>query len=101
MAEDVLPAVKDSSALLAVQLVDEVSGEVLVGVLVPETQTARKVFICLYCPPESFTWGQINAETSLRQRCFFRPSIDTTAFHHLRKSMQENVLHLIMIYVLN
>lgn len=43
MAEDVLPAVKDSSALLAVQLVDEVSGEVLVAVLVPETQTALKV----------------------------------------------------------
>lgn len=43
VAQDVLPAVKDASALLAVQLVDEVSGEVLVAVLVPETQTARKV----------------------------------------------------------
>lgn len=43
VAEDVLPAVKDPSALLAVQLVDEVSGEVLVAVLVPERQTALKV----------------------------------------------------------
>lgn len=34
VTEDVLPAVKHSSALLGVQLVDEVSGEVLVGVLI-------------------------------------------------------------------
>lgn len=42
VAQDVLPAVKHSSALLAVQLVDEVSGEVLVAVFVSETQTALK-----------------------------------------------------------
>lgn len=34
MTQDVLPAVKHSSALLRVELVDEVSGEVLVAVLV-------------------------------------------------------------------
>lgn len=52
VAEDVLPAVEDSSALLAVQLVDEVSGEVLVAVLVPETQTALKgQSVGLCCPP--------------------------------------------------
>ena len=45
MAEDVLPAVKHSSALLAVQLVDEVSGKVLVAVLVSETQIALTLFI--------------------------------------------------------
>lgn len=44
VAQDVLPAVKHSSALLAVQLVDEVSGEVVVAVFVSETQTAQKVF---------------------------------------------------------
>lgn len=88
VAEDVLPAVEDSSALLAVQLVDEVGGEVLVAVLVPETQTALKVSVWLRRPPESFTWGQINAETSLGRRRFFRFSVNTAAFHHLRKSTQ-------------
>lgn len=37
MAEDVLPTVEHSSTLLRVQLVDEISGEVLIGVLIPET----------------------------------------------------------------
>lgn len=43
MAEDVLPTVEDPSPLLGVQLVDEVRGEVLVGVLVPgdTSQTSR------------------------------------------------------------
>lgn len=36
MSQDVLPAVEHSAALLAVQLVHEVSGEVLVAVLVPK-----------------------------------------------------------------
>lgn len=49
MAQDVLPAVKHSSALLRVQLVDKVSGEVLIAVLVPgkdkqtDTRTQRDV----------------------------------------------------------
>lgn len=45
VAQDVLPAVKHSSALLRVQLVDKVSGEVLVAVLVSgkHKQTNRDV----------------------------------------------------------
>lgn len=67
MAEDVLPAVKHSSALLAVQLVDEVSGEVLVAVLVSETQTALKASLWLSFLSGSFNCGQISPETLLRQ----------------------------------
>lgn len=37
VAQDVLPAVKHASALLSVQLVDKVSGEVLVAVLISGT----------------------------------------------------------------
>lgn len=36
MTEDVLPTVKHSSSLLSVQLVDEVSGEVFIAVLIPK-----------------------------------------------------------------
>lgn len=39
MTEDVLPTVKDSSSLLRVQLVDEVSGEVLIAVLISKIHT--------------------------------------------------------------
>ncbi len=42
MAEDVLPAVKHSSSLLSVQLVNEVSGEVLIAVLISKTHTLQK-----------------------------------------------------------
>ena len=37
MTEDVLPAVEHASSFLGVQLVDEVSGEVLVAVLISRT----------------------------------------------------------------
>lgn len=70
VAKDVLPAVKHSSALLAVQLVDEVSGEVLVAVLVSETPTALKAFIWVNFLSESSNYGQRNPETLLR-RCIF------------------------------
>jgi len=39
VTEDVLPAVEHPFSLLGVQLVDEVSGEVLIGVLISETHT--------------------------------------------------------------
>lgn len=39
VTQDVLPTVEHSSALLGVQLVDEVGGEVLIAVLVSETHT--------------------------------------------------------------
>lgn len=70
VAEDVLPAVKHSSALLAVQLVDEVSGEVHVAVLVSETQTALKAFIWVNFLSETLNYGQINPET-LPCQCIF------------------------------
>lgn len=52
VAQDVLPAVKHSSALLRVKLIDEVGGEVLVAVLVSETQTS----VFKQAPP-SFLWS--------------------------------------------
>lgn len=39
VSQDILPAVKDSFALFSVQLVDEVSGVVLTGVLIPVQHT--------------------------------------------------------------
>lgn len=42
VTQDVLPAVKHSSALLRVELVDEVSGEVLVAVLVSGKTNIKK-----------------------------------------------------------
>lgn len=41
MTEDVLPTVKHSSSLLSVQLVDEVSGEVLIAVLISKKHTSQ------------------------------------------------------------
>lgn len=41
MTEDVLPTVKHSSSLLSVQLVDEVSGEVFIAVLIPKKKTHK------------------------------------------------------------
>lgn len=70
VAKNVLPAVKHSSALLTVQLVDEVSGEVLVAILISETQTAPKVIIWVSFLFESFKCGSVNPETSLGH-CYF------------------------------
>lgn len=42
VAEDVLPTVEHSSTLLRVQLVDEIGGEVLIGVLIPETHVTME-----------------------------------------------------------
>lgn len=64
VAKDVLSAVKHSTALLAVQLVDEISGEVLVAILVPETQTALKSIIWVNFLCESLNYGQINPENA-------------------------------------
>lgn len=50
MTQDVLPAVKHSSALLRVQLVDKVSGEVLVAILVSgKKQTDEQTSAELFC----------------------------------------------------
>lgn len=41
VTKDVLPTVKHSPSLLRVQLVDEVSGKVLIGVLIPKRHITR------------------------------------------------------------
>ena len=43
MPQDILPTVEHASALLRVQLIDEVCGVVLVAVLVPGTQHGQEV----------------------------------------------------------